>query len=175
MLVAYVISVGVVGAEVLVNLATAHHSASLFISGRLQSPTGYINASAALFTAAALVAVALAARRDLPSRASRFLLALACGGLQNCRCCLRAEDGCSCCPFMLAAAIAVVPQRLRTTAAAVLPAAGALAVLPQILHVFESTEGSDPTPAALVRPPSTPLGSGCSSARRSSLSARSSP
>jgi hypothetical protein len=55
-------------------------------------------------------------------------------------------------PFMLVALIAVVPARLRTAGAAILPAVGALAILPQVLHVFEATVGADAITNKVVTP-----------------------
>ncbi|MEO9119805.1 MAG: O-antigen ligase family protein [Solirubrobacteraceae bacterium] len=137
MLLVYAIGVGVIGALLLVTMARNHHSASLFAGGRLLSPTGYINANAALFTSAAMVAIALAVRKDRPALLRGILLAIACEGLQLALL-AQSRGWLFVLPLILAAAIAVVPARLRTVAAAVLPAAGALAVLPQVLNVFQA-------------------------------------
>ena len=148
-LLVYAIGVGVIGALTLLTLAQGHHSASMFVDGRLLSPTGYTNASAALFTSAAFVATALAVRRGLPALIRGILLAIACEGLQLA---LLAESRgwLFLLPLMLGAAIAVTPARLRTAAAAILPTAGALAVLPRVLHVFTTTEGASASQSALV-------------------------
>jgi O-Antigen ligase len=149
-LLVYAIGVGVIGALILLTMASGHHSASLFVDGRLQSPTGYINASAALFTSAAFVAIALAVRKDLPPLLRGILVAIACEGLQLA---LLAESRgwLFLLPLMLAAAIAVAPARLRTAAAAILPAVGALVVLPRVLDVFTATEGADASHVAVVK------------------------
>jgi O-antigen ligase len=148
-LLVYAIGVGAIGALILVTLARGHHSASMFVDGRLLSPTGYTNASAALFTSAAFVAIALAVRKDLPALLRGILVAIACEGIQLA---LFAESRgwLFLLPLMLAAAIAVAPARLRTTAATILPAAGALAVLPRVIDVFTATEGANPSPSAVV-------------------------
>ncbi len=149
-LLVYAIGVGVIGAVILVRMASGHHAASLFVDGRLQSPTGYINGSAALFTAAAFVAIALAVRRDLPALLRGLLAAIACEGLQLALL-AQSRGWLFLLPLMLAAAIAVAPARLRTAAAAILPVAGALAVLPLLVNVFKATEGPNGSPSAVVR------------------------
>jgi O-Antigen ligase len=149
-LLVYAIGVGVIGAVILVTMAGGHHSASLFVDGRLLSPTGYINSNAALFTSAAFVAIALAVRKGLPALLRGVLVAIACEGIQLA---LLAESRgwLFLLPFMLAGAIAVAPARLRTAAAAILPAAGALAVLPRVLDVFRATEGANASQGAVVK------------------------
>lgn len=149
-LIVYAIGVGAIGALLLLTMAGGHHSASLFSDGRLLSPTGYINSNAALFTSAAFVAIALAVRKDLPALLRGILVAIACEGLQLA---LLAESRgwLFMLPFMLAVAIAAVPARLRTAAAAVLPAVGALAVLPWVLNVFESNISANAPPDAVVK------------------------
>jgi O-Antigen ligase len=149
-LLVYAIGVGVIGALILRTLATGHDTAAMFVDGRLLSPTGYTNASAALFTSAAFVATALAVRRDLPALLRGMLLAIACEGIQLA---LLAESRgwLFLLPLMLAAAIAVAPARLRTAAAAILPIAGALAVLPRVLDVFSGTEGAGASQSAVVQ------------------------
>ena len=148
-LLVYAIGLGVIGTVILGKMASGHHSASLFADGRLLSPTGYINASAALFTSGAFVAIALAVRKGLPALLRGLLVAIACEGLQLA---LLAESRgwLFLLPFMLAAAIAVAPARLRTATAAILPVVGALVVLRRVLDVFKATEGAHPTQSALV-------------------------
>ncbi|MGZ4326388.1 MAG: hypothetical protein ACXVV5_30595, partial [Solirubrobacteraceae bacterium] len=63
---AYTVAVGAVGALILIRMALGQHAAALFTEGRLISPTGYLNANAALFMTTALLGVALAVRRELP-------------------------------------------------------------------------------------------------------------
>ena len=81
-LLAFALGVGVVAIVLLFRLASADHVADLVISGRLAAPTGYFNSTAALFTIQALVAIALAARRELPGPVRGALIAFACAGLQ---------------------------------------------------------------------------------------------
>ena len=67
-LLTFAFGVGVMAIVLLFRLAAAAHVADLMIGGRLAAPTGYFNSTAALFTMQALVAIALAARRELPGR-----------------------------------------------------------------------------------------------------------
>lgn len=146
----YAIGIGAVGAQTLVTMAGGHHVATLLGDGRLLSPTGYINSNAALFTSVTFVAIALAVRRDLPSLLRGVLVAIACEGIQLT---LLAESRgwLFLLPFMIATAIAVVPARLRTAAAAILPVLGALAVLQPVLDVSRATVIADQPHSPLVR------------------------
>jgi O-Antigen ligase len=150
-LLVYAIGVGVIGGVILLTMARGHGSATLFEGGRLLSPTGYINSNAALFTSASFVAIALAVRKDLPPLLRGILVAVACEGIQLA---LLAESRAwlFLLPLMLAVGTAVVPARLRTAGAAILPAVGAVAILPQVLHVFEATVGADALTSKVVRP-----------------------
>ena len=148
-LLAWVLGVGIIGALVLIAMARGSHVSSLFSEGRLLSPTGYFNSSAALFTSAAFVAVGLAVRKELPVLLRGVLIAIACEGVQLA---LLAESRgwLFTLPLMLLASIAVSRDRLRIAGAAVLPIVAALAPLSQMLDVFRATEGAHPTESALV-------------------------
>lgn len=137
-LLAFTSGVGVIAVVVLVRLATAGAVTSLLSEGRLVAPTGYFNSSVALFMTAALVASALATRRELPGMLRGGLIAFASAGLQL------AVIGQSrgwlfTLPFVLALGFWVLRDRLRTAAAAILPAAAALAPVHQLLGVFNHT------------------------------------
>ena len=66
---AWVIGIAVVAAVQAVRVAGLAEPGTLFVDGRLRSPSGYPNANAALFLMAAWPAVVLAASRDLPALA----------------------------------------------------------------------------------------------------------
>jgi O-antigen ligase len=140
-LLTFTVAVGAVGAVLLVRLAAGDHIASLFVDGRLNSPTGYFNASPALFTIVALVATALAARRDLPAIARGALVAVACGSLQL-AVLGQSRGWLFTLPIVAIAGIAVVADRIRVAAAAGVVMAGTLAPLASLLGVFRSLEGS---------------------------------
>ena len=144
---AYTVAVGAVGALILLKMALGQHPASLFTEGRLISPTGYLNANAALFMTAALLGVTLAVRRELPLVLRGVLLAIACEGVQLA---LLAESRgwLFTLPAVLLVALVVVRDRLRIAVAAIIPVIGALVPLHRLLHVYEVTAVAHPTASA---------------------------
>ena len=144
MLTAYTLAVGAVGALILIRMARGDNAAALFTEGRLISPTGYLNANAALFMTAALLGVALAVRRELPLLLRGVLLAIACEGLALA---LLAESRgwLFTLPVVLVLALIVVRDRLRTGLAAIVPVIAALVPLHKLLHVYEVTSGTHPS------------------------------
>ena len=144
---AYTVAVGAVGALILLKMALGQHPASLFTEGRLISPTGYLNANAALFMGAALLGVTLAVRRELPLVLRGVLLAIACEGVQLA---LLAESRgwLFTLPAVLLVALVVVRDRLRIAVAAIIPVIGALVPLHRLLHVYEVTAVAHPTARA---------------------------
>ncbi|MGZ4233425.1 MAG: O-antigen ligase family protein, partial [Solirubrobacteraceae bacterium] len=144
---AYTVAVGAVGALILIRMALGQHVAALFTEGRLISPTGYLNANAALFMTTALLGVALAVRRELPLVLRGVLLAIACEGVQLA---LLAESRgwLFTLPLVLLVGIIVVRERLRIAIAAIVPVIGALVPLHRLLHVYEVTAVAHPTASA---------------------------
>ncbi len=136
-LVTFALGIGGIGIVLLARLSSGDHVGSLIAGGRLAAPTGYINATAALFTVAALVAIALAARRELPSELRGALIAAACAGLQL-AVIVQSRGWLFTLPFVAIVAIAVVPDRLRTTAAAVLPVIGTLVPIHRLLNIYHA-------------------------------------
>ena len=149
MLVTYALGLGVVAFLILKAMAAGSHFDSLFSEGRLVSPTGYLNATAALFTIGALLAVALAERRELPTLLRGLLIAIAAGCLQLAL--LGESRGwLFTLPFVLLAALIVVRARLRIAAIAVVPIAATLAVLHPLLEVFRASNAAHPSAASMV-------------------------
>ena len=144
---AFTVAVGAVGALILLKMALGQHPASLFTEGRLISPTGYLNANAALFMGAALLGVTLAVRRELPLVLRGVLLAIACEGVQLA---LLAESRgwLFTVPAVLLVALVVVRDRLRIAVAAIIPVIGALVPLHRLLHVYEVTAVAHPNARA---------------------------
>ncbi len=140
-LVTFALGIGVIAIVLLVRLASADHVAALVVEGRLAAPTGYFNATAALFTIGALTAIALAARRELPGLLRGALIGFACAGLQL-AVIVQSRGWLFTLPLVLIAAIVVLPDRLRVAAAAVVPAAATLAVVHRLLHVFQASPGA---------------------------------
>ena len=142
-LLTFAVGIGVVAIVLMVRLASADHVAALVIGRRLAAPTGYFNATAALFMIGALTAIALAARRELPGPLRGALIGFASAGLQL-AVIVQSRGWLFTLPLVLIAAVVLVPDRLRVTAAAVLPAAATLAVVHRLLHVYDAS-----TPAGL--------------------------
>jgi hypothetical protein len=135
-LLTFVVAVGVIGIVLLVRLA----SADLVIGGRLSAPTGYFNASAALFSMDALAATVLATRRRLPALLRGVLIAFACAGLQLALT-AQSRGWLFTVPLVMIAAIVVVPDRLRVAAAAVIPIAAVLLPLRRFLAIYQNSSG----------------------------------
>jgi hypothetical protein len=135
-LLVFVLGVGAIAIVLLVRLATADHVANLVISRRLVSPTGYFNATAALFTMEALTAIALASARELAGLLRGGLIALACAGLQL-AVIVQSRGWLFTLPLVALAAIVLLPNRRRVAAAAIIPVAAALAPLHRLLNVYQ--------------------------------------
>jgi O-antigen/teichoic acid export membrane protein len=141
-LVTFVLGVGAIGIVLLIRLASGSHLGGLVIEGRLSAPTGYFNSNAALFMMAALVAVALAARRELSPSLRGALIASACAGLQLAMI-VQSRGWLFTLPIVLLVWIALVRDRLRVIAAAVLPALAVLVPLHRLLDVYTAAEKGD--------------------------------
>jgi hypothetical protein len=141
-LIAFTVGIGVTAIVLLVHLAVAGDVSGLFVGGRLAAPAGYINATAALFTMGALPSVALASRRELPGLLRGVLLAFATAELQL-AITVQSRGWLFTLPLIAIASIVLVPDRLRVTLAAVLPAAGAAVVARRLLDVYQNAP-SDP-------------------------------
>ena len=140
-LLTFVLGVGVIAIVLLVRLASADHLAGLVIGGRLSAPTGYFNATAALFTMDALAAIVLATRRELPAALRGVLIAFACAGLQLALT-VQSRGWLFTLPLVAIVAIALVPDRLRVAAASLIPIAAVLVLLRRLLHLFQTAAGS---------------------------------
>jgi hypothetical protein len=147
-LLVFTVGVGVIAFVLLVRFASADHLSRLVIAGRLAAPTGYFNATVALFMIDSLIATVLASRPELPALVRGGLVAIACASLQV------AVMGQSrgwlfTLPLVVVAATVVVRDRLRFAAAAVLPIVGVLAPLDRLLAVFKGQSGGDLNSAAM--------------------------
>ncbi|MDQ6819097.1 MAG: tetratricopeptide repeat protein [Actinomycetota bacterium] len=149
-LLVWVLGIGVIGAVLLVQIALGHHTTSIFAEGTLGAPTGYHNASPALFTSAALVSAALAARRELPALLRGLLLTIACGALELALL-AQSRGWLFTLPFILLASLVVMRDRLRGAVAAILPAAGMVAALPALLAVYRASDGGSAPASVLAR------------------------
>lgn len=147
-LVIFAVGIGTIAIVLLFRFALGDHIPALFLEGRLIAPTGYINSTAALFTLAALTAIALAARRRLPGPLRGLLLAFACADLQLALT-VQSRGWLFTLPVVALAAILLVADRLRATAVAVVVVAGTLAPLRRLLHVYQLSEASSLQHAAI--------------------------
>lgn len=135
-LLTFAIGVGVVAIVLVTRLASADHVLGLLNSERIASPTGYYNATAALFTIDALVSIGLACRRELPGLLRGLLLTFAAASLQL------AVAGQSrgwlfTLPIVALITIICVNDRLRYAAAAVLPVVAALIPVRGLLKIYD--------------------------------------
>jgi hypothetical protein len=137
----YALALGVIAVIVLGQMATGHGAHSLFVEGRLESPTGYINSTAALFTSGALLGTGLSVRKEIPSLLRGLLVASACACLQLALL-AQSRGWLFTLPLVLVAAIVVSRDRLRITAAALLPTIATLGPLKPLLDVFKTAEAS---------------------------------
>jgi hypothetical protein len=146
-LVTYAVGVGVIALVLLCRFAAGDHVANLVIEGRLAAPTGYFNASVALFTILALTATALAVRRELPAILRGALIALAGAGLQLALI-GQSRGWLLTLPLVLIAAVALSRERFRVAFAAVIPVVAALAPVHTLLAIFNGTTDATLTHAA---------------------------
>lgn len=140
---AYALGIGTLAAVLVFRLGLNSDVANLVIGHRLAAPTGYFNATAALFTSGALVAVGLAAQRRLPALVRGLLLAMACADLELATA-VQSRGWLFTLPFVLAVSLLVSTSRLRLTITAIVPAVATLACLHRLLLL-----GQAQTPAAL--------------------------
>jgi hypothetical protein len=137
-LVAFSIGVGVVSVALLVRLAENDRIGVLFQEGRLSAPTGYFNATAALFTMAALCGIALSARREVPGVLRGLLLALATADL-DLSLTVQSRGWLFTLPLVALLAILVAGDRVRAAGAAVPVAGGVLLSARRLLHVYQNS------------------------------------
>ncbi len=140
-LVVYAVGAGVIALGMLLRLASGADLQALVIDGRLAAPTGYFNSSVALFMIEALLATVLAARRELPGLLRGFLIACACASLQLCVI-GQSRGWLFTLPLVLICSIAVVRDRLRVAAVALLPAVATVIPVHQLLDIFQGGEQS---------------------------------
>ena len=136
-LLCFAIGVGVTAVVIVVRLASADHVAALLAAGRMNSPTGYYNATAALFMMDALVCCGLAARRSLPGPLRGLLLAIAGADLEL-TIAGQSRGWLFTLPLVLIVSLVVVRGRWRVAAAAVIPAAVALVNAHPVLRIYDA-------------------------------------
>ncbi len=133
--------IGVIAVALVVRLAANDDVGAMLVGGRLASPTGYLNSTAALFTMGALVATALATQRRLPGPLRGLLLAFACADLQLALI-VQSRGWLFTLPLVVLATIVVLRDRLRVTLFALVPLIGAAAIVHRLLAVYSSTSST---------------------------------
>jgi hypothetical protein len=134
-LVGFALGIGILALVLMLRLASGSHVASLFLDSRLAAPTGYFNATAALFSLGALLSISLASRSELPGLIRGALT----GGAALClqlAVVSQSRGWLFTLPLVAVAATLVSANRLRLVAAAILPVAAALVPLHRLLHLY---------------------------------------
>lgn len=143
----FAIGVGAIAVVVLFRLASADDVRGLLVDARIASPTGYYNATAALFLTQALVAVGLGSRRELPGLLRGLLIALAGAGLQL-GVAGQSRGWLFTLPFVLVLAAILLRDRLRVAGAAVIPVLVTLIPLHRLLHIYDAAQSTGLNQAA---------------------------
>ena len=131
----------------LFRIASGDHVSSLFVDGRLASPTGYFNSTAALFTTGGAdldrARVAAGAPGGSCAACSSRSPARGCSS----RLSVQSRGWLFTLPLVVIVALAVVPDRLRVAVAAAIPIAAALGPLHRLLDVYRADAGprAEPT------------------------------
>jgi hypothetical protein len=144
---AFALALGAVAVVQLVRLGAADTAPSLFKGGRMESPLGYVNATAAAFMAETVLAVALAARRELPVVVRGLLLACASAALAI-AVLAESRGWLFALPVVVVVTFAVVPGRLRLALWTAPVALACLASLSPLLDVFRRSDEADSPEAA---------------------------
>ncbi len=137
----FALGVGLIGLVLVLRMASADHLGSLLAGRHLAAPTGYYNATAALFTMGALVGTVLASRRELPGLVRGLAIAFACTDLQLALM-AQSRGWLFTLPLIGVVALLVCPDRLRVAGTAVIPIVGTLVAVHRFLGVFSSQSGS---------------------------------
>ena len=131
------LALATVGGATLVRALESSAPQRLMVDSRLADPTGYPNATAALFLLGVWPALALSAHRQLPPWFRGLLLASA-GMLAEISLIPQSRGAVYTLPVVLVLFIVLVPERLRAIGQILLVAGAALARLPQVLGVYRT-------------------------------------
>jgi hypothetical protein len=133
---AYGAGIGVIAIAFLFRFAAGDNVPGLFLDGRLDSPTGYFNSNAALFTIGALVAIGLAARRGMPSGLRGLYTAFAAADLMLAFT-PQSRGWLFTLPIVGLFAVLAAGERLRCIAISIVAALGLLVDIRPLLHLFQ--------------------------------------
>jgi O-antigen ligase len=148
-LTAYVLGVGAIGLLTLARLATGHGISQLISQGRLLSPTGYFNSTAALFTIDALMAIGLSTRRAFPMLLRAALVAIAAADVQL-AILAQSRGWLFTLPLVILLALVILRDRLRIAVVGAVAAAAGLAPLHRLLAVYRDGAAVVPHSAAIA-------------------------
>ena len=149
-MVVWILALAVIAAVVLVGIS-GDGGTEMFSGARLRDPTGYANATAALFLMPAWPALVLAGRREL-GWVLRSLMAGAATLLGGVALIALSRGSVYSTPLMLIVVFALVPGRARTFAALVPIAAGLAIVTPAVLDATEKIRDDAPDPLGSLAP-----------------------
>jgi hypothetical protein len=137
----FALGVGAIALVLVLRLEAASSVQGLFIASRLAAPTGYFNSSAALFTIDALLATGLASRRELPAVLRGLLVGSACASLQV-AVLAQSRGWLFTLPLVLLVAVAVMPDRLRFVATALMPAVATAITAPKLVAIYNDVSAA---------------------------------
>lgn len=139
-LITFTVGVGTIAIVLLVRLASDDRLGPLIIGGRLSAPTGYFNATAALFTIGALTGAGLASLRRLPGPLRGLLVTLA-GACLQLSIVVQSRGWLFTLPLVLIVAGVVARDRIRVALTALLPALMALIPVHRLLQIYDASGG----------------------------------
>lgn len=148
-LAAFVLMVTAIAVITILRVTGADDPGRFFIEARLIAPLGYHNASAALWTSAAMPALVLASRREMIAWLRPVFLGSA-GLLMGLALLTQSRGWLYTLPLVLVAALVVAPGRIRLVLFS-LPVAAALGlVAPDLLDVYRTASGAPAATSARV-------------------------
>ncbi len=138
----FALGIGAIALVLVSRFAAADQVGTLLSQGRLQAPTGYFNADAALFTIGALISTVLASRPELPALVRGLLVGGASASLQL-AVVAQSRGWLFTLPLILVITVVIVPGRLRVVATALLPTIAAVIPVHKLLAVFSAGSSHD--------------------------------
>jgi len=136
-IVMFPLALATIGGATLVRALESGTPRTMLVGSRLADPTGYPNATAALFLLGVWPALALSAHRQLPPWLRGLLLASA-GMLCEISLISQSRGAVYTLPAVLLLFLVLVPDRLRVIGHILLVAGAASAALPQVLDVYRT-------------------------------------
>jgi O-antigen ligase len=139
----FILGVAIAGVVTALRLVTGSHLENMFAGPLLSAPIGYHNASAALWTMAALPALLGASRSELPAPLRGLLLGTS-ALLMHLAVLSQSRGWLFTLPVIVSVMAVLSPNRFRLALGAAGVALATVVVLPQLLAVFGRGGGGDP-------------------------------